>query len=46
VTPAPVAVLFSEEGYEAARGFLGVPSLAWQILNLGCFVALRLFLLR
>lgn len=46
MTPAPVAFLFSEEGYEAARGFLGVPSLAWQILNLGCFVALLWFLLR
>lgn len=46
MTPAPMAFLFSEEGYEAARGFLGVPSLAWQILNLGCFVALLWFLLR
>lgn len=46
MTPAAVAFLFSEEGHEAARGFLGMPSLAWQILNLGCFVALLWFLLR
>lgn len=38
--------LFLEEGHEAARGFLGVPSLVWQILNLGCFLALLWFLLR
>ncbi|MGZ5382238.1 MAG: F0F1 ATP synthase subunit B family protein [Thermoanaerobaculia bacterium] len=31
---------------EATRGFLGVPSLAWQLLNLGCFLALLWFLLR
>ncbi|MCM3875511.1 MAG: ATP synthase F0 subunit B [Thermoanaerobaculia bacterium] len=46
MTRAAVAVLFSEEGHEAARGFLGVPSLAWQVLNLGCFIALLWFLLR
>jgi F-type H+-transporting ATPase subunit b len=43
---AAAAVLFSEEGHEAARGFLGIPSLAWQIVNLGCFVGLLWFLLR
>ena len=40
------AGLLAEEGHEAARAFLGVPSLAWQILNLGCFVALLWVLLR
>ena len=40
------ALLFAGEGHEAARGFLGVPGLAWQILNLACFLALLWFLLR
>ena len=44
--PLAAAFLFSEEGHEAARGFLGVPSLVWQILNLACFLALLWFLLR
>lgn len=43
---AASAVLLLEEGPEAARGFLGVPNIAWQILNLGCFLALLWFLLR
>lgn len=40
------ALLFFEEGHEAARGFLGVPSLAWQVLNLGLFLGLLWYLLR
>ena len=46
MTRAVVTALFLEKSHEAARGFLGVPSLAWQILNLGCFVALLWFFLR
>lgn len=46
MTRTALAFLFSEEGHEAARGFLGVPGLAWQILNLGCFLGLLWYLLR
>ncbi|MDL2718993.1 MAG: ATP synthase F0 subunit B [Acidobacteriota bacterium] len=46
MTKAVVALLFSGEGHEAARGFLGVPGLAWQVLNLGCFLGLLWYLLR
>ncbi len=41
-----IAILFFEEGHEAARGFLGIPSLAWQILNLGLFLGLLWYFLR
>jgi F-type H+-transporting ATPase subunit b len=40
------ALFFLEEGHEAARGFLGVPSLVWQFLNLGLFLGLLWYLLR
>jgi F-type H+-transporting ATPase subunit b len=39
-------LLLSEEGHEAARAFLGVPTIVWQFLNLGLFVGLLWFLLR
>jgi F-type H+-transporting ATPase subunit b len=39
-------LLLSEEGHEAARAFLGVPTVVWQFLNLGLFVGLLWFLLR
>ena len=40
------ALFLFEEGHEAARGFLGVPSLVWQVLNLGLFLGLLWYLLR
>ncbi|HEX5854343.1 MAG TPA: ATP synthase F0 subunit B [Thermoanaerobaculia bacterium] len=40
------ALLFLEQGHEAARGFLGVPSLVWQVLNLGLFLGLLWYFLR
>ena len=45
MTPATVRLLL-EEGHEAARGFLGVPSLVWQWLNLGLFLAALWYFLR
>jgi F-type H+-transporting ATPase subunit b len=33
-------------GAEAARGFLGIPALAWQLLNLGLFLGLLWYFLR
>jgi F-type H+-transporting ATPase subunit b len=45
VTPA-VLLLLAEEGHEAARGFLGVPSLFWQITNLVAFLALLVYFLK
>jgi F-type H+-transporting ATPase subunit b len=38
-------LLFLEEG-EGARGFLGVPGLVWQLLNLGLFLGLLWYFLR
>lgn len=40
------ALLFLEEGQETTRGFLGVPGLAWQLLNLGLFLGLLWYFLR
>lgn len=40
------ALFFIEEGHEAAGGFLGVPSLVWQVLNLGLFLGLLWYFLR
>ncbi len=40
------AMLLFEEGQEAARGFLGIPSLVWQLLNLGTFLGLLWYFLR
>jgi F-type H+-transporting ATPase subunit b len=39
-------LLFAEEGHEAATGFLGVPTLVWQIANLASFLLLLWYLLR
>ncbi len=36
----------AEEGHEAAKGFLGVPTLVWQIANLAAFLALLWYFLR
>jgi F-type H+-transporting ATPase subunit b len=41
-----IARLLLEEGHEAARGFLGVPNLVWQWLNLGLFLAVLWYFLR
>ncbi len=41
-----IAIRFLEEGHEAARGFLGIPTLVWQILNLGLFLGLLWYFLR
>ncbi len=46
MSPVALVFLLFEEGHEAARGFLGIPSLAWQVLNLACFLALLWFLLK
>ena len=43
---AGAAVLLVEEGQEAARGFLGIPGLVWQLLNLGLFLFLLWYFLR
>lgn len=40
------ALLLFEEGHGGAGGFLGVPSLVWQVLNLGLFLGLLWYLLR
>jgi len=45
VTLAAALLLF-EEGHGGAGGFLGVPSLVWQVLNLGLFLGLLWYLLR
>lgn len=39
------AALLFEEG-QAAHGFLGIPSLVWQFLNLGTFLGLLWYFLR
>jgi F-type H+-transporting ATPase subunit b len=41
-----VLLLFAEEGHEAAKGFLGVPNLVWQITNLAFFLGLLWYFLR
>lgn len=38
--------LLLEEGQETARGFLGFPGLAWQLLNLVLFLGLLWYFLR
>jgi F-type H+-transporting ATPase subunit b len=38
--------LLLEEGQETAHGFLGVPGIVWQLLNLGLFLALLWYFLR
>jgi F-type H+-transporting ATPase subunit b len=40
------ALLLLEEGHEAGRGFLGLPSLFWQVTNLVAFLALLWYFLR
>jgi F-type H+-transporting ATPase subunit b len=40
------AFLFFEERQETAHGFLGVPGLVWQLLNLGLFLGLLWYFLR
>lgn len=40
------ALLLAEEGHEAAKGFLGVPTLAWQVANLVTFLGLLWYFLR
>ena len=40
------ALLFLEEGQETTRGFLGVPGVVWQLLNLGLFLGLLWYFLR
>lgn len=45
MTPGAAVLLFAD-GQEAARGFLGIPSLVWQLLNLGTFLGLLWYFLR
>lgn len=40
------AVLLLEEGKETAHAFLGIPSLVWQLVNLGLFLGLLWYFLR
>lgn len=40
------ALLLAEEGHEAAKGFLGVPTLVWQVANLVTFLGLLWYFLR
>ncbi len=35
-----------EEGHEAAKGFLGVPTLVWQVANLATFLGLLWYFLK
>lgn len=44
MTPG-AAFLLLQEGHEGG-GFLGVPGLVWQVLNLGLFLGLLVYLLR
>lgn len=39
-------LLFLEEGQETTHGFLGLPGLVWQLLNLGLFLGLLWYFLR
>jgi len=43
---ADALLLLAEEGHEAAKGFLGVPALFWQVTNLVAFLALLWYFLR
>jgi F-type H+-transporting ATPase subunit b len=36
----------AEEGHDAAKGFLGVPNIIWQVTNLVAFLALLWYFLR
>jgi F-type H+-transporting ATPase subunit b len=45
VTPAPLLGL-AEEGHEAAKGFLGVPNIVWQVANLVTFLGLLWYFLK
>jgi F-type H+-transporting ATPase subunit b len=38
--------LLAEEGHEAAKGFLGIPTLFWQVTNLVAFLALLWYFLK
>lgn len=40
------AFLLLEEGPETAHGFLGIPGLVWQVVNLGLFLFLLWYFLR
>jgi F-type H+-transporting ATPase subunit b len=40
------AFLLFEEGGDTAHGFLGIPGLVWQLLNLGLFLGLLYYFLR
>jgi F-type H+-transporting ATPase subunit b len=43
---AAVLLLLAEEGHEAAKGFLGIPNIFWQVTNLVAFLALLGYFLR
>jgi F-type H+-transporting ATPase subunit b len=43
---AAALLLLAEEGHEAAKGFLGVPTLFWQVTNLAAFLALLWYFLK
>lgn len=43
---AVALLLLAEEGHEATRGFLGVPTLVWQVANLVTFLGLLWYFLR
>ena len=43
---AAALLLLAEEGHEASKGFLGVPTLFWQVTNLAAFLALLVYFLR
>jgi F-type H+-transporting ATPase subunit b len=45
VTAAALLPL-AEEGHEAAKGFLGVPNIVWQVTNLVAFLALLWYFLK
>jgi F-type H+-transporting ATPase subunit b len=43
---ATVLLLLAEEGHDATKGFLGIPSLVWQVTNLLAFLGLLWYFLR
>ncbi len=43
---AAALLLLAEEGHEAAKGFLGVPTLVWQVVNLAAFLGLLWYFLK
>lgn len=43
---AAALLLLAEGGHEAAKGFLGVPNLFWQVTNLVAFLGLLWYFLR